>query len=149
MQFTIQRAWLLCLITFTASLGSALPSPIRARGEESIPHLRRQGQLTQLIVDGQPFIMLAGEVHNSSSSGLDYLARIWPKLKQLNLNTVLAPFGIESVEADYPLAESYALLQQLIPQISAAAVSNRLAAVYQQDEAEDQTAHPASACVPA
>jgi len=27
----------------------------------SIPHLEKRGQATQLIVDGRPFLMLAGE----------------------------------------------------------------------------------------
>ena len=44
-------------------------------------YLTKKGTATQLIVDGRPFIMLAGELHNSSSSGLEYMERMWPKLK--------------------------------------------------------------------
>ena len=45
-----------------------------------IPHLRKQGTATQLIVDGQPFLALAGELSNSSSSSVEYAKPIWPML---------------------------------------------------------------------
>lgn len=67
-------------------------------GADGIPRLEKQGQATQLTVDGKPFILLAGEVHNSSASSLDYLDGIWPRLKALNLNTVLAPVSWEQLE---------------------------------------------------
>jgi hypothetical protein len=54
-----------------------------------IPHLQKQGTATQLIVDGKPFLMLAGELRNSSGSILDYLKPIWPKLAAMHINTVL------------------------------------------------------------
>jgi hypothetical protein len=55
-----------------------------------IPHLRKQGTATQLIVDGQPFLALAGELSNSSSSSVEYTKPIWPMLAAAKLNTVLA-----------------------------------------------------------
>ena len=39
-------------------------------GAAEIPHLVRQGTATQLIVAGEPFVMLAGELHNSSASSM-------------------------------------------------------------------------------
>ncbi len=65
-----------------------------------IPQLRRQGSATELIVDGRPFVMLGGELHNSSSTGLDYMNDVWPKLKKLHLNTVLAAVSWELVEPE-------------------------------------------------
>jgi len=65
---------------------------------EDIPHLARQGTATQLIVDGEPFVMLAGELHNSSASSLEYMEPMWDKLVALNLNTVLATVTWELVE---------------------------------------------------
>ena len=38
-----------------------------------IPHLQKQGTATQLIVDGKPFLVLAGELHNSSATSLEYM----------------------------------------------------------------------------
>jgi hypothetical protein len=63
-----------------------------------IPHLEKHGAATQLIVDGKPFLMLAAELHNSSSSSLDYMRPIWPKLAAIPLNTVLTPVSWELVE---------------------------------------------------
>jgi len=68
--------------------------------DDDLPHLRKQGAATQLVVDGQPFVMLAGELHNSSSSSLDYLAPIWPRLTALRLNTVIASISWELVEPE-------------------------------------------------
>lgn len=67
-------------------------------GNQAIPHLRKHGAATQLIVDGKPFLMLAGELHNSSASSLDYMRPIWPRLAAIPLNTVLTPVYWELVE---------------------------------------------------
>ena len=64
----------------------------------SIPHLCKQGDATQLIVDGQPFLIVGGELHNSSSSSLAYMEPIWERLVALHLNTVLAAVFWELVE---------------------------------------------------
>jgi hypothetical protein len=90
--------------------------------DEKIPHLKKQGKATQLIVDGKPFVMLAGELHNSSASSLDYMrglasgrpmswygssigsvsfyGSVWSKLVRLNLNTVLATLSWEMIEPE-------------------------------------------------
>lgn len=65
----------------------------------------------QLIVNGKPFIMLAGELHNSSASTTEYLNSLWAPLKSLNLNTVLAPIAWEQFEPtegtfDYTLIDN-------------------------------------------
>jgi beta-galactosidase GanA len=65
-----------------------------------LPHLRRQGTATQLVVDGAPFLVLGGELGNSSASSLEYLRPFWPKLRALHLNTVLAPVYWELVEPE-------------------------------------------------
>jgi beta-galactosidase GanA len=72
---------------------------IGCEGSE-IPHLRKQGTATQLIVDGEPFLMLGGELGNSSSSSLEYMKPIWPKLVEMHLNTVLAPVYWELIEPE-------------------------------------------------
>lgn len=64
----------------------------------TIPHLRKQGTATQLIVDGQPLLMLGGELHNSSASSLAYLDKLWPALKTAELNTVIAPVEWDQIE---------------------------------------------------
>ncbi len=68
--------------------------------DSAIPRLERRGRTTQLIVDGKPFLILGGELHNSSSSSLAYMEPIWPRLVAAHLNTVLAPVSWESIEPE-------------------------------------------------
>ena len=81
----------LILITEWALLGHCAQ-------RQAIPHLRKRGTATQLIIDGKPFLILGGELGNSSSSSLDYMRPIWPKLVALHLNTVLVPVYWELLE---------------------------------------------------
>ena len=61
--------------------------------------MRKQGTATQLIVDGKPFLMLAGELRNSSATSLDYMKRVWPRLvAQTKLNTILAGVSWNQIE---------------------------------------------------
>src|SRR6266545_2921584 len=73
---------------------------MRVRGTQQYrtPYLRQQGTATQLVVDDKPFLVLAGELGNSTSSSLEYMRPIWPKLASLNLNTVLIPVYWELME---------------------------------------------------
>jgi beta-galactosidase GanA len=66
--------------------------------DKNIPRLQKQGTATQLLVDGKPFLMLAGELGNSSTSNLAYMRPLWSKLAKMNLNTVLVPVYWEMVE---------------------------------------------------
>ena len=63
-----------------------------------IPHLEKHGTATQLVVDGKPFLMLGGELLNSSSSSLDYMRTVWARLAAVPLNTVLTPLSWELIE---------------------------------------------------
>lgn len=67
---------------------------------KSIPHLEKQGTATQLIVNGKPFLLLAGELHNSSTSSAAYMHAIWKQMAQKNLNTVIAGVSWELVEPE-------------------------------------------------
>jgi beta-galactosidase GanA len=66
--------------------------------QNNAPHLEKRGAATQLIVDGKPFLMLSGELHNSSSSSLDYMKPIWPRLAAMGLNSVVTPLSWELIE---------------------------------------------------
>lgn len=50
--------------------------------------------------DGKPFIMLAGEVHNSSSSSMEAMEPIWEKAQKLGLNSILLPVTWEMTEPE-------------------------------------------------
>jgi len=63
-----------------------------------------------LIVDGNPFLVLAGELHNNSATSLEYMKPIWPRLAAMHLNTVLAAISwalLEPTEGkfDYTLVD--------------------------------------------
>ena len=66
--------------------------------DNDIPHLQQTKNGPQLMVDGQPFIMLAGELHNSSTGSSHYMAPIWQRMADKNLNTVIAPVSWELIE---------------------------------------------------
>lgn len=83
---------------------------VRAQ-DHSIPHLQKQGTATQLIVHGKPFLMLGGELGNSSASNLAYMKPIWPKLALMHVNTALVPVYWELLEPtegkfDFALVDS-------------------------------------------
>ena len=65
-----------------------------------LPQLSRSGAVTQLLVDGKPYIMLAGELHNSSASSIEYMRPIWNRLAALNLNTVIGTVSWELLEPE-------------------------------------------------
>jgi beta-galactosidase GanA len=98
-QLTIRFEWktrlrgLIVAFICTASLLRADDSPV-------IPHIDNQGTASRLIVDGKPFLVLGGELRNSSSSSLDYMKPIWPRLAGMHLNTVLTPVSWELIEPE-------------------------------------------------
>ncbi len=81
----------------------------------NLPRLVEQAGQTQLFVDDQPFIMLGGELGNSSASNADYMQPLWSKLQTMQLNTLLAPIYWDLLEPeegkfDFTLVDS--LIQQ-------------------------------------
>jgi hypothetical protein len=50
-------------------------SPALAQTSPALPHLQKQGSTSQLIVGGKPFLILGGELGNSSASDMD-----WPSV---------------------------------------------------------------------
>lgn len=54
-------------------------------------YLQTVGSTQQMIVDGKPFLILGGELGNSSASSPEDIDRIFPKLQRMGLNTVLVP----------------------------------------------------------
>ncbi len=66
-----------------------------------IPYIEGVGKHTKLIVDGKPFRARSGEIHNSSSSSLEYMAEnVWPALRGMGLNSIIAPVFWECVEPE-------------------------------------------------
>jgi len=78
-----------------------------------IPYLRQQGNATQLVVKGKPYLVLGGELGNSTASDPAYLRSAWPVLQSMHLNTVLAPVYWELVEPEEGIFD-FALVDSLI-----------------------------------
>ncbi|QDA62512.1 mannonate dehydratase [Hymenobacter jejuensis] len=82
--------WLFCVSLVTAKAQS--------NATNGMPRLVKTGQSTQLLVDNKPFFVLGGELGNSTASNTAYMQLFWPKLKAMNLNTVIAPVYWELME---------------------------------------------------
>ena len=65
-----------------------------------IAHLEKRGAATQLIVDGKPFLALAGELTNTAASSPEHMKETWPHLAKVGLNTVLAPLAWAWIEPE-------------------------------------------------
>ena len=64
------------------------------------PHLEKQGTAMRLIVEGKPFLMISGELHNSTCGGFEYMRPVWKRLAKKNLNSVIATVAWELVEPE-------------------------------------------------
>ncbi len=84
------RLLFLLLLSTTFSLGFAQLSVK--------PFLQEQETATQLIVDNRPFLVLGGELGNSSAASIEDIERIFPKLQRMGLNTVLVPAYWDLIE---------------------------------------------------
>jgi beta-galactosidase GanA len=66
--------------------------------DAGIPHLRKQGTATQLVVDGVPILLRGGELGNSTASSVAEMRAVWPRLRAMHLNAVVAPVYWELIE---------------------------------------------------
>lgn len=66
----------------------------------SIPHLVDTEAGKQLVVRGRPFLILGGELQNSSLTDPVYMKTVWQKLVDTNVNTVLGCVTWEQVEPE-------------------------------------------------
>ncbi len=84
----IHPLWLSFLLCFCVAVNA------------DIPRLHTQHNATSLLVNNKPFLILGGELANSSASTASYMKPVWPKLKSMNLNTVLVPVYWELIEPE-------------------------------------------------
>jgi len=80
------------ILAVIAIQGLSVYSP--ARAQPVIPAFNGR----QLIVDGKPFLILGGELSNSSSASRAFMAPRWARLRAMHLNTVLMPVSWELIE---------------------------------------------------
>ncbi len=63
-----------------------------------VAYLDKKGNSTKLMVDGKPFVMLSGELHNSTCSSKEYMKDVWADMAAVNLNSVIATVSWELIE---------------------------------------------------
>jgi beta-galactosidase GanA len=91
---------------------SLMTLAVHARSSsQPMPHLEKHGSASLLVVDGKPMLLLCGELHNSSTGGLDYMRPIWKRMADKNLNSVIAAVSWELIEPiedkfDFTLVDS-------------------------------------------
>ena len=69
---------------------------------KQIPYIAKDSRgLWTLYVDEKPYLMLGGEIHNSSSSSLPYMKeKVWTGVEGLHLNTLIVPVAWETIEPE-------------------------------------------------
>ena len=103
------------MIRYTLSCISLLLFVCVAQAQQLPARLKKQGTATQLIVEEKPFLVLGGELGNSSASSIADIERIFPKLQRMGLNTVLVPAYwdlIEPTEGVYDFTLTSKVIQQ-------------------------------------
>ncbi len=70
---------------------------LAVRGAE-VPRVRMEKGTGQLIVNGQPFLILGGELGNSSAGTAAQADAIVPRLAAMHVNTILIPVAWEQIE---------------------------------------------------
>jgi hypothetical protein len=90
------RLWVTTAL-LVAALGAIFGSMLHA-GE--LPTTKNENGLGRLIVHGKPFLILGGELGNSSAGTAAEADRILPKLARMHFNTVLMPVSWQEVEPE-------------------------------------------------
>ncbi|WP_080319344.1 GH35 family beta-galactosidase [Croceivirga radicis] len=80
---------------------------------QSLPRLSKIGNKDVLLVNNAPYLILGGELGNSTATSKASMSTVWPRLKELNLNTVLVPIYWELLEPE-PNQFNFDLVDELI-----------------------------------
>lgn len=83
------RISLICLLTYLCLCNT-----------HASVRLQKQGTATQLVVNGKPMILLAGELSNSAATSITDIDNVMPRMKETGLNAVFVPAYWDLIEAE-------------------------------------------------
>jgi hypothetical protein len=89
----------LTLSVFTLVVGLLVMATSRSSRASDAPRLVKKDGRYALLVDGKPYLVLGGQIHNSSAWPSE-LPQVWESLTALHANTVEAPVYWEQFEAE-------------------------------------------------
>src|SRR5271157_4291700 len=95
LQMTIRKV---IRAAFLLLVASAWGIPAFAQTASPIPQIVHNEKGYQFLVDGKPFLMLSGQVDNSSASNPDDLKPAWEAMKALHGNAIEIPLYWELLE---------------------------------------------------
>jgi hypothetical protein len=93
-----KKSLFIALMAFTSLV--MLVQMAAQTAQTPLPQIKQNGAVKQMFVDGKPFIMLSGELHNSSASSIEYMKPIWDKLAAMHLNSVVSTVNWELLEPE-------------------------------------------------
>src|ERR1700758_1452910 len=85
------------LLGLSLSTVAVLTVCFRAQASEA-PRIEQKDGRYALLVDGRPFLILGGQIHNSSGWPSE-LPQVWKSMAALHANTIEAPVYWEQFEA--------------------------------------------------
>jgi beta-galactosidase GanA len=74
-----------------------MSAPFPAAAQSDLPRIVSNQGKHALMIDGQPFLMLGAQGHNSSNYPA-MLPKVWPVIRQMGANTLEIPIAWEQVE---------------------------------------------------
>ena len=79
-----------------------LASTLCFMAAQAQPALVKKNGSTHFEIDGKPFVMFTGELHNSTSTSESYMQEIgvWKQMKEANFNTVIASCSWDVIERE-------------------------------------------------
>ncbi|MGA8041305.1 MAG: DUF5597 domain-containing protein [Terracidiphilus sp.] len=104
------RGVLLVVVAVLTALGMVRPVAVRA---EQAPQVVKKDGRYALLVDGKPYLVLGGQIHNSSGWPSE-LPQVWESMSALHANTVEAPVyweQMESTEGQFDFSNVDAIVQ--------------------------------------
>jgi hypothetical protein len=96
------RLFIVLFLVFTAQGCTKAPDFLKSRKQQveviKPPYLEKQGTAIRLIVKGKPFLLISGELHNSTCGGYESMKPVWQKMAGKNLNSLIATVSWELIE---------------------------------------------------